>query len=215
MASRPYFFVTCGDEPAELGLEENLRVESDLGRVPTEFPRGLDGDEMDAREPGALDFRRQVSQVLGGLGQVRRPVDEEQRLTFDRDRPPVARARAAASGCERGRLRCCSSGRCSRSSSLPSQRRDHGSLAQQRQNGKSGSPDASTSSNGPLEEALAVEPVVVVAEAVDAVRSGEVACLLPRYLGQPQVVEAEVGGHVRLIVAREQRLAPARRCATR
>ena len=65
---------------------------------------------------------------------------------------------------------------------------------------------------GPVEEALPVEPVVVVAEAVDARITRKLRLPLSRFR-KPQVIEAEVRRDVWLIVAREQRLGRARRCA--
>ena len=56
---------------------------------------------------------------------------------------------------------------------------------------------------GHLEDASSAEPVVVVAEAGDSVRSGECRLRLT-HLGDAQVVEAELAGNVRLMVARVQ-----------
>ena len=89
--------------------------------------------------------------------------------------------------------------------SSPSQRRDQVSLAQHRQKGKSGLPGGQHLVEGALQQPLPLEPVVVVAEAVDAVLPGEVGLGLAR-LGQAQVVEAEVRRQLRLVVAPEQRL---------
>ena len=57
----------------------------------------------------------------------------------------------------------------------------------------------------PLEQPPAVEPVVVVAKAVDAVFAREIRLRDPR-LRNAQVVEPEIGGKMRLIVALELRL---------
>ena len=65
----------------------------------------------------------------------------------------------------------------------------------------------------PVEELPPGEPVVPVAERCDAVLPGEI-CLGASDLGHPQVVEAEVGGQVRLVVAAEHR-PPWRRWSTR
>ena len=58
---------------------------------------------------------------------------------------------------------------------------------------------------GALEELLPVEPVVVVDEPRDPVVAGQLGLGLT-YLGQAQVVVAELAGHVRLVVARIQGL---------
>ncbi len=55
----------------------------------------------------------------------------------------------------------------------------------------------------PLEDAPAVEPVVVVDEAADAVLARQRRLRFP-HLGHAQVVEAEIGWQMRLIVAREE-----------
>src|SRR5262245_18840819 len=57
-----------------------------------------------------------------------------------------------------------------------------------------------------LQQAAAVEPVVVIAEAVDSVFAGQVGLSLPR-LWQSQVVEAQIGRQVRLVVPPKLRLA--------
>jgi hypothetical protein len=49
-----------------------------------------------------------------------------------------------------------------------------------------------------------MKPVVVVAEAVNTVLAGQVGLSLPD-LRKPEIVETELGGHVRLIVPVEQR----------
>src|SRR5581483_645977 len=56
----------------------------------------------------------------------------------------------------------------------------------------------------PLEEAPAAEPIVVVAEPVNAVRAGELR-LLVAHLRDPEVVEPELGRQVGLVVALEPR----------
>jgi hypothetical protein len=55
-----------------------------------------------------------------------------------------------------------------------------------------------------MEEATAVEPVMVVAEAVDAVRARQLGLRRAR-LCVAQVVVSEIGGHMRLVVADEIR----------
>ena len=55
-----------------------------------------------------------------------------------------------------------------------------------------------------LEQSPSGEPVVVVAERVEAVRGGELRLRRP-HLGHAEVVVAEVGGFVRLLVAAEPR----------
>src|SRR4029079_11271076 len=59
----------------------------------------------------------------------------------------------------------------------------------------------------PLDDALASEPVVVIAERLDAVLPCELG-LGDAGLRQTQVVEAEVRRDVRLVMAREHRLRP-------
>ena len=90
------------------------------------------------------------------------------------------------------------------SSGRPSQRRFQGPLAQQMQKGRSGSPLRKNFVEWTLEQAMSAEPVVVVAEAVDAVTSRE-RCLLGARLRHPQVVEAQIRGQARLFVAGELR----------
>ena len=58
---------------------------------------------------------------------------------------------------------------------------------------------------GPLEQAPPLEPVVVVAEAADAVSSSEI-CLRRTHLRDAEIVEAEVGGYVGLVVSSVQRI---------
>ena len=59
---------------------------------------------------------------------------------------------------------------------------------------------------GALQQLLAVaEPVVIVAEALNAGLAGQ-RCLLLAHLRQAQVVEAQVGRDARLVMAAEQRL---------
>src|SRR5215211_4254692 len=58
---------------------------------------------------------------------------------------------------------------------------------------------------GALEDATASEPVVVVAEALDAMVTGKLGLRRSRFR-QSQVVEAKVRGNVRLIKASKQRL---------
>ncbi len=53
-----------------------------------------------------------------------------------------------------------------------------------------------------LEQALAGEPVVVVAEPVNAAGAGKCRLLFSRF-GDPQVVEPQVGGQVRLVMTVE------------
>src|SRR5204863_6098762 len=60
--------------------------------------------------------------------------------------------------------------------------------------------------NRRLEEERAVEPVVVVAEAMDPVRARQ-SRLVVAGLPAPQVVEAQIGGKMRLMVARKDRSA--------
>ena len=55
----------------------------------------------------------------------------------------------------------------------------------------------------PLQQSAAVEPVVVVDEAVDAVLPGQVGLCGP-HLGHPQVVVAELARNMGLIVPRKQ-----------
>ena len=56
----------------------------------------------------------------------------------------------------------------------------------------------------PLEQSLSAEPVVPVAEAGDPVVAGQLGLGLT-HLGHPEVVEAQIGGQVRLGVAPEER----------
>src|SRR5215470_17417118 len=60
---------------------------------------------------------------------------------------------------------------------------------------------------GAAEEPTTIEPVVIVAEARDAIGASEIRLGFSG-LGNAQVVEAEVGGQVRLIVPLEERLGP-------
>jgi len=60
---------------------------------------------------------------------------------------------------------------------------------------------------GTTEEPTTVEPVMIVAEARDAVGVGKVGLGFPS-LGNAQVVEAKVGGQVRLIVSLEEGFGP-------
>ena len=148
----------------------------------------------------ALDERAALGQLLG-------PEDVEHRRAVDREVARVAERRAARSS----KWRCVvlrprvgllledpvlrRRARCRSRSGWPSAR----------QNEMPGSPDASTSRNGPVEDAVAVaEPVVPVAERLDAVLLRELG-LGRAGLGHPQVVEAELGRQGGLLVAREQR----------
>ena len=119
--------------------------------------------------PVAARCSRQSRDARARIGQQVGAVDDEQRPAVDadvaRDRGTAARGRAIRRDRPRGEYSCA----ISTSSSRPSQRRVQFSLAQHTQNGKSGSPLRSTSSSGRSSSRRAVEPVVVVAEAVDAV----------------------------------------------
>ena len=89
----------------------------------------------------------------------------------------------------------------------PSQLRDQDSLAQARQNGKSGSPDSENLVDGPLEQTIAVEPVMPVAEALDSVTARQFSLGVPGFR-QSQVVIPEVGRQARLKMASEKWLRP-------
>src|SRR5262245_14652341 len=57
---------------------------------------------------------------------------------------------------------------------------------------------------GPLQQALPAEPVIVEAKAVDTIFSGEFN-LPPLYLGNTQIVETQLTGQARLVMAHKVR----------
>jgi len=57
----------------------------------------------------------------------------------------------------------------------------------------------------PLQQALAVEPVVVITKRLDTIALRQT-CLFLADIGHPQVIKTQVGGQIRLPVAKKQRL---------
>ena len=122
-------------------------------------------------------------------------------------RPSTVIARGSAKASSRDRA-------CTRSSSgdeawetrtsraEPVHARVQSSLAQHRQNPKSGSPGGQHLGEGPFEQPLPGEPVVVVDEARQPVAAGQVG-LAQADVGVAQVVVVTAGRHVGLVVAAE------------
>ena len=167
------------------------------------------------RCPPSRARRRQISPSRRGSGSSAGAVDEEQRRAVDR-------------GCSGGRARTQASSRRMNASVVLARsawpistsrraRPSGGSSSRWPSTGRTGSrarPRRSVVERA-LEQAPAVEPVVVVAEPVDAVRRARARPAPSRTSASAQVVEPQVAGQVRLVVAGEQRARRGRRSSTR
>ena len=148
----------------QVGLELDGRVEADLARGRRARRRSSRrGAGTARRRRGGVPPRARCRVSRSRIGQQRRPIDEKQRPPVDPDVALVGEGRGEPRGC----------GARSSSASVAlldedlvvaarPRRRVQFSLAQHRQNGKSGRPEASTSSNGRSRRRRALEPVVVV-----------------------------------------------------
>jgi len=140
---------------------------------------------------------RQRAAVAAGSGSLAHPVDQKDGLAIDAH---VARIpeRSGELPDMTDVVFCLNrSGGATTSLSRPFQLLVQCSLAQQRQKGKSGSPERKHLFEGPLQKLLTVEPIVVIAESTDSMATGKI-CLRHPGFRKSQVVEAKIGGKVGL-----------------
>ena len=185
-------------------MEEHLGIKADPRRIPASVPAGLHCHEIETRQAGPLGLPPPAVGGAGRVGQLIGPIDDEHGPAVDPDRPGIAkRFQQPADVGEvvvRGialRLEQISIG------AVPTPR--PGLVGPAEAEGEVGLTAGQNFGEGAFQKSLALKPVVVVAESMDAVFTSEVGLCLSRF-GRPQVVEAEIGRQLGLIVTMKEGL---------